>query len=90
LSGEDLSHRDSILVRIARRRRQRPPRLSTILRQLGDSREASFSVAQLADIFKDRVFGALLFLFAVPNVFPLPPGSSSVLGAPLILVARPN
>ena len=35
----------------------------------------------------DRAFGGLLFLFALPNVLPTPPGMSSVLGVPLILLS---
>jgi hypothetical protein len=31
--------------------------------------------------------GALLFLFAFPNVHPTPPGTSTVLGAPLVFLA---
>lgn len=30
--------------------------------------------------------GALLFVFAVPNTIPLPPGASSILGAPLLFL----
>jgi hypothetical protein len=36
--------------------------------------------------FGDRAFGAFMLLFAAPNVLPLPPGISAVLGAPLLFV----
>ncbi len=36
---------------------------------------------------RDRAFGALMLIFAAPNVLPLPPGTSTVLGAPLIFLA---
>jgi len=36
--------------------------------------------------FGDRAFGALMLLFAAPNVLPLPPGMSAVLGAPLLII----
>jgi hypothetical protein len=37
--------------------------------------------------FGRRAFGAALFIFAAPNLLPLPPGSSTVLGWPLLLIA---
>lgn len=67
--------------------RTRPPRFSTVLRLIGEEKEERISLATLVAVFGDRVFGALMFIFAVPNVIPLPPGSSSVLSAPLILIA---
>jgi hypothetical protein len=45
------------------------------------------SVRDLIDALGDRALGALLFLFAVPNVLPMPPGTSAVLGAPLVFLA---
>ena len=42
---------------------------------------------ELVDSFGDRAFGALLLVLAIPNLIPLPPGSSTVLGLPLILIA---
>lgn len=69
------------------RRTARPPRFSTVLRLLGEEPEDRISFTKLTETFGDRVFGALMFIFAVPNVLPLPPGSSSVLGAPLLLIA---
>ncbi len=35
----------------------------------------------------DRAFGALMLVFARPNLIPTPPGTSSVLGMPLIFLA---
>lgn len=69
------------------RRDTRPPRFSTVLRLLGEEPEERISFTKLTETFGDRVFGALMFIFAIPNILPLPPGSSSVLGAPLLLIA---
>lgn len=44
-------------------------------------------MSELARSFGDRTFGALLLVFALPNLIPLPPGSSTVLGVPLIFIA---
>ena len=41
----------------------------------------------LIDALGDRALGALMFLFAMPNVLPVPPGTSAVLGAPLVFLA---
>ena len=41
----------------------------------------------MIDHFSHRAFGAVLFTFAIPNILPLPPGASGVLGLPLVLVA---
>lgn len=59
--------------------------LSAILRALCE--EDRITVGEIIDRFGRRAFGALLFIFSTPNLLPLPPGSSTVLGAPLVLLA---
>lgn len=44
------------------------------------------SIGDLLAALGDRAIGALMFVFAVPNVMPVPPGVSAVLGAPLIFL----
>lgn len=44
-------------------------------------------VADLLAAMHDRALAALMFIFAVPNILPVPPGTSAVLGAPLIFLA---
>lgn len=61
--------------------------LSELITQLCDDPRESISVGEIVHAFGRRALGALLFVFAVPNLFPLPPGSSTVLGAPLMLLA---
>lgn len=51
-----------------------------------DSRER-ISVGDLLAALGDRAVAALLFVFAVPNVLPVPPGTSAILGAPLVFLA---
>lgn len=58
-----------------------------MLRRIAARVEDRIRIADLTASFGDRAFGALLLVFAVPNLVPLPPGSSTVLGAPLLLVA---
>ena len=45
------------------------------------------SIGDLVAALGDRALGALLFIFAFPNVLPVPPGTSTLLGAPLIFLA---
>lgn len=66
-----------------------PPRrgFSQVLRELADSEQERISVLSILDAFGDRAFGALLLMFALPNALPMPPGTSAVLGAPLVFIA---
>jgi hypothetical protein len=65
-----------------------PPRpLSRILVELAETDRERVSLSELAAALGDRSFAALMILFAAPNLVPLPPGSSTVLAVPLILVA---
>jgi hypothetical protein len=63
-------------------------RLSAILTAIarGQDRER-ISVADLLHALEHRAIGALMFIFAVPNAIPVPPGVSAVLGAPLIFLS---
>jgi hypothetical protein len=62
--------------------------LSTVLRQLAADRSRErIAVGDLLTALGDRALGALLFVFAFPNVLPTPPGTSTVLGAPLVFLA---
>ena len=45
------------------------------------------SIQDLLDALGDRALGAVIFLFAFPNVLPLPPGTSFILGTPLVFLA---
>ena len=61
--------------------------LSAMLLSLADMAQGPVSVAHIVEYFGPRAFGAVLFVFAIPNVFPLPPGSTTVLGMPLLIIA---
>lgn len=62
----------------------KPPRLSDIVRSIDTSRD--MSIGELVDSLGERAFGALMFIFAVPNVIPTPPGTSAILGLPLVIL----
>jgi Exopolysaccharide synthesis, ExoD len=61
-------------------------RFSDVLHDLASRPDATISIGDVLDAFGDRAFGALMLLFAAPNVLPLPPGTSALLGAPLLFV----
>jgi hypothetical protein len=67
-----------------------PPRLplSAVLQRLAaEPGRERVSVRDLFAALGDRALAALLFVFAVPNVIPSPPGLSTVLGLPLLFLS---
>ena len=64
------------------------PALSRILWELSqDAQRERIAISDLLVALGDRATAALMFLFAFPNVLPTPPGTSSILGAPLIFLS---
>ncbi|GGY30187.1 exopolysaccharide biosynthesis protein [Pseudoduganella albidiflava] len=64
------------------------PALSDVLQQLAeDATRERISIGDLLTALADRALGALLFVFACPNVLPTLPGTSAILGAPLVILA---
>jgi hypothetical protein len=61
--------------------------LSALLLTVAEGSGGSVTVGELVAHFGARAFGAVLFVFAMPNLLPLPPGTSTLLGAPLLLLA---
>ncbi len=59
--------------------------LSTILTEIaGDTTRDRVSVGDLLRTMHGRAIAALMLIFAFPNVLPSPPGTSGVLGLPLV------
>lgn len=52
-----------------------------------DPQRERISIGDLLAALGDRATAALMFIFAFPNVLPTPPGTSTILGAPLIFLA---
>lgn len=72
------------------RRMSREPgqKFSEILAAIaGDDSLDRVKVADLVGAMGDRAFGPLLFVFALPNILPAPPGTSGVLAIPLVFLA---
>ena len=62
--------------------------LSVLLRALADDQARErIAIGDLLAALGDRALGALLFVFALPNIFPTPPGASTLLGLPLLFLA---
>ncbi len=69
--------------------RTQPRRLSEILTDIAnDPARDRIAIADIRDAMGDRAFGALMFVFAVPNTLPVnAPGVSVVLGIPLLFLS---
>ena len=66
----------------------RPQRLSEMLQNLADDPALErVSVSDMLETMRARAFGALLLIFAFPNILPTPPGTAGVLGLPLIFLS---
>jgi hypothetical protein len=67
--------------------RRRPRRLSDLFAQLAHDANGPISIAHIRNALGNRSFAPLLVLFAAFNLLPLPPGTSAILGLPLIIVS---
>jgi hypothetical protein len=67
--------------------RTKPEKLSELLRAVSHNAGARISLGEIADAMAERSFGAFLVVFCIPNLIPLPPGATFVLGLPLVFVA---
>ncbi len=72
--------------RLLRRRPRR--KLSEILADMAaDESRERVTIADLVRAMHGRAFGALLLVFALPNALPAIPGTSGILGLPLLFLA---
>jgi len=62
-------------------------RLSHVLVHLGDTDAARISFDDILAALSERSFGALMILFSALNLVPLPPGTSTIFGIPLVLLS---
>ncbi|MEN3952761.1 exopolysaccharide biosynthesis protein [Iodidimonas sp. SYSU 1G8] len=62
--------------------------MSELLTQIAaDHPRERISIADIMARMDDRAYGALMFIFAMPNLLPTPPGTSLILGTPLLFLA---
>lgn len=64
-----------------------PRRLSRIFADLAREAEDVVTVEQIRQALGDRSFATLLVFFACLNLLPFPPGSTLLLGIPLMLIS---
>lgn len=63
------------------------PRLSEVILSLAETDAARLSVRDIVDALGERSFAPVMILLAAPNAIPFIPGSSTVLGLLLALLA---
>lgn len=68
-------------------RRRRPRRLSELFAQLARDADGPVSLGHIRNALGHRSFAPLLVLFASFNMLPLPPGTSAILGIPLLIIS---
>src|SRR3981081_3546760 len=61
--------------------------LSAILREVSEGNADSVSGGELMALFGGRALGGLLLVFGLACTLPLPPGGTTIFGAPLVLLA---
>lgn len=61
--------------------------LADVIEGFGEDARPTLTVGQMLEAFDSRAFGALLLVFGLLNTLPLPPGSSTVLSLPILLLA---
>lgn len=81
-----LKHPDLVATEIAKVEGQ-PRRLSVIFLELAYGAKDTVTIEQIREALGDRSFAALLVFFACLNLLPFPPGSTLILGIPLLLIA---
>lgn len=69
-------------------KQQKPPEsLSDLLKEIAESMGPRITLREIAEAMDERSFGAFLLVFSIPNLIPLPPGATLILGLPLIFVS---
>lgn len=86
--GEVAARKRRLRLRLSRRPRAPKQRLSAFLLEIAaDESRERLSVADFLTLLKGRAIAALMLIFALPNAVPSPPGTSGILGVPLIYLA---
>ncbi|HYD27253.1 exopolysaccharide biosynthesis protein [Brevundimonas sp.] len=65
----------------------RPRAFSEVVERLGVRRGERLCLGEVVEAFGDRAFGPVMFVFALVNMMPWPPGGTTLTGAPLLLLS---
>lgn len=68
-------------------RQERPRALSVVLAELAARNGGSITMACIRDALADRSLATFLVLTCLLNLVPFPPGSTLILGVPILIVA---
>lgn len=60
---------------------------SDVIEMLGTRPDERLQLGEMVEAFGDRAFGAVMFLFAIINMLPWPPGGTTLTGAPLLFLS---
>ena len=64
-----------------------PRLLSAVLLDLANEQRDRVTIGDVDRALRGRSFGPFLVAFSIPNLLPFPPGTSTILGLPLLIVA---
>ncbi|MBW8635972.1 exopolysaccharide biosynthesis protein [Hoeflea sp. WL0058] len=78
---------DKIASERANEAQEHTESLSSLLQRLANAAGERITLKELATALDERSFGAFLLVFALPNLIPLPPGATLILGLPLIFIS---
>lgn len=84
MGGQQGSFEETAIAGLPRRR---PLRLSRLFVHIARKSGDRVSVRSVHDALGERGFAALLVVFAAFNLIPMPPGASTFLGLPMVVVA---
>src|SRR5690606_21018706 len=65
----------------------RPRTFSEVLEALGRGEGERLQVGEMVRAFGERAFGAVMLVVALLNLLPWPPGGTTLMGAPLLLLS---
>ena len=66
---------------------EHPASLSELLIGISENAGEKTTLQEIAEVLDERSFGAFLLVFSIPNLIPLPPGVTLILGLPLVFVS---
>ncbi|MDA4844697.1 exopolysaccharide biosynthesis protein [Hoeflea poritis] len=78
---------DGSVPGISAEQQNQPQSLSDLLKQISETMGPSITLREIAEAMDERSFGAFLLVFSIPNLIPLPPGATLILGLPLIFIS---
>ncbi|HYE44863.1 MAG TPA: exopolysaccharide biosynthesis protein [Caulobacter sp.] len=61
--------------------------LSNVMAEIARDPDPTVTLGEIIHRLGHRAFGAMFFVFAAPNWLPMPPGASTFLGFPLVLLS---